>query len=360
MKTIFSVTYGSIMLTRGTPMRIKKLVKFAAEDPEVRLFVFSFDEYIDLKNINHIRFPKNFLGAYILLHKYYKKQNPDLVIGHTLTAWKFIYFLKILKNAPVYFEMHSFFPSENYKQFELKKILSKYIKQYLQSDFLKRCDIITTPWPKSTDLILKYSTHVKTLYDGANTEIFNSTAKKNVLSPELKESDIVIGYAGNSRPYQGLSLLIEGYKKVNKIQPRFKLFLLLSDTERPDYSDSVLVSGPVAHEDVPKYLNSCDILVAPMLAGAGVTYSLPSKIFEYLAMSKPLIASRLNGIEHIVEDNVSALLFTANDVDDLVEKILSLQSESKRLILATKGQELVFEKYSQRLMKDNFLEIIKT
>ena len=347
------------MLTRGTPMRIKKLIKFAAEDPEVRLFVFSFDEYIDLKNIKHIRFPKNFFGAYRLLHKYYKKQTPDLIIGHTLTAWKFIYFLKILKSAPIYFEMHSFFPSENYKLFQLKKILSKYIKQYLQSDFLKRCDIITTPWPKSTDLILKYNTHVSTLYDGANTEIFNSTAKKNILSPELKESDIVIGYAGNSRPYQGLPMLDEAFKKVIKINPNFKLFLLLSDRENKDYGDSVLVAGPVAHEEVPKYLNSCDILVAPMLDGAGVTHSLPSKIFEYLAMSKPLVASRLNGIENIVEDNTSSVLFNPNDTDDLVKKILSLQNRNKRLELSTMGNELVLKKYSQYLMKKNFLALIK-
>ena len=57
----------------------------------------------------------------------------------------------------------------------------------------------------------------------------------------------------------------------------------------------VMFTGAVAHERVAKLLDACDILVAPHvpLADGSEFFGSPTKIFEYMAMGKGIVASRL-------------------------------------------------------------------
>jgi len=55
---------------------------------------------------------------------------------------------------------------------------------------------------------------------------------------------------------------------------------------------------------------------------------------EYMASSRPLIASNIPIVRELVREDVDALLFSPNDSDDLANKVLMLLSDvglSKRL-----------------------------
>jgi glycosyltransferase involved in cell wall biosynthesis len=84
--------------------------------------------------------------------------------------------------------------------------------------------------------------------------------------------------------------------------------------------------GPVPHDQVPRLLDACDVLVSPHVpldAGAEF-FGSPTKLFEYMAMGKGIVASRLGQIGEVLEDEHTALLVQPGDVQELTEAILRL------------------------------------
>ena len=89
--------------------------------------------------------------------------------------------------------------------------------------------------------------------------------------------------------------------------------------------------GAVAHERVPALLDACDILVSPHVpldAGAEF-FGSPTKLFEYMAMGKGIVASRLGQIGEVLEHEETALLVDPGNVAQLTGAILRLTSSAE-------------------------------
>jgi glycosyltransferase involved in cell wall biosynthesis len=72
-------------------------------------------------------------------------------------------------------------------------------------------------------------------------------------------------------------------------------------------------------------LARCDILVSPHTPLPNQRFfGSPTKLFEYMALGRPIVASRLGQIGEILEDRVSARLVTPGDVDELAHAILDV------------------------------------
>ena len=70
-------------------------------------------------------------------------------------------------------------------------------------------------------------------------------------------------------------------------------------------------------EKVNSYINSMDICVLP-----GTNwYCSPMKLFEYGAVSKPIIAVDMSNVKEILDSDDYALFFRDGDTIELVEKI---------------------------------------
>ncbi len=71
----------------------------------------------------------------------------------------------------------------------------------------------------------------------------------------------------------------------------------------------VRFTGVIDRDRVPEHVAAFDIALQP----AVVSYASPLKLFEYLALGKPVIAPRQPNIEEILTDGDNALLFDANE-----------------------------------------------
>ncbi len=84
--------------------------------------------------------------------------------------------------------------------------------------------------------------------------------------------------------------------------------------------------GAVEHDRVPSLLDACDILVSPHVpldAGAEF-FGSPTKMFEYMAMGKGIVASRLGQIGEVLQHEKTALLVDPGNVEQLTGAILRL------------------------------------
>jgi glycosyltransferase involved in cell wall biosynthesis len=111
----------------------------------------------------------------------------------------------------------------------------------------------------------------------------------------------------------------------------------------------VIFTGAVDHERVPALLDACDVLVAPHvpLADGSAFFGSPTKLFEYMAMGKGIVASRLGQIGDVLNHEETALLVEPGDAGALKEAIVRLvESPELREHLGKEAREIAVRSYT--------------
>jgi len=96
--------------------------------------------------------------------------------------------------------------------------------------------------------------------------------------------------------------------------------------EMDTVGEHVILAGTVPQKDTPEYLAACDILVSPHVPNPDDSpfFGSPTKLFEYMAMGKPIVASALGQIAEVLEDGRTAILVKPGNVCELAEAIIKL------------------------------------
>lgn len=194
--------------------------------------------------------------------------------------------------------------------------------------------------------------------NGADTERFRPGTGGAAIRSRLFPGDgLVAGFVGTFGPWHGVDVLADAIVRLPREVP--VRFLLVGDGDRRTAverriadggaSDRVVFAGRIAHDEVPGYLDSCDILLSPHvpMPDGSAFFGSPTKLFEYMAMGKAIAASRLGQIADVLEDGISGVLLEPGSVDALVEAIERLAGDSKlraRLGLAARAR--VLESYT--------------
>jgi len=167
----------------------------------------------------------------------------------------------------------------------------------------------------------------------------------------IHDDEVVAGFVGTFGPWHGVEKLAAAIKSMpSDLAVRFLLVgsgSLHAEVEKQLESDvltgRVIFTGAVGHDRVPKLLDACDILVAPHvpLADGSEFFGSPTKIFEYMAMGKGIVASRLGQIGEVLVDRETALLVEPGDVEQLANAIVELvQLKSLRERIGLRAREV--------------------
>lgn len=155
----------------------------------------------------------------------------------------------------------------------------------------------------------------------------------------IKETDLLAGFVGTFGPWHGVVQLAEAIKLIPE-NVRLRFVFVGSGSLRDQVEGMlkneiaarrVVFTGAVAHERVPALLDACDILVAPHvpLADGSDFFGSPTKIFEYMAMGKAIVASRLGQIGEVLSDGETALLVEPGNISDLSAALVRVAESSE-------------------------------
>jgi glycosyltransferase involved in cell wall biosynthesis len=143
-------------------------------------------------------------------------------------------------------------------------------------------------------------------------------------------------YAGRISAGRGVRLLLQAVATLGRANRRRPVRLLLAGPvdepfrapleqaiEARGLADTVELLGPIDHDDMPRVIAQADVCVAPAspdqqdrpLAG------FPTKLLEYMACRRPVVAPRRPSVEELVEDREHGLLFEPGSADDLARAI---------------------------------------
>jgi glycosyltransferase involved in cell wall biosynthesis len=151
----------------------------------------------------------------------------------------------------------------------------------------------------------------------------------------LSSEDAVVGFVGTFGPWHGAPLLGRTFARLSQNLPRLRMLFVGDGPELDQTREEIRIGGAgeaarfvgrVRPSDIPRYLDACDILVSPQvpLPDGIEFFGSPTKIFEYMAAGKGIVASRLGQIGEVLEHGRTALLVEPGDEAELSAAISKL------------------------------------
>jgi len=167
-------------------------------------------------------------------------------------------------------------------------------------------------------------------------------------NPETKR--FVIMYHGSLVERNGLDLAIEALARVRESIPGAELricgrktpFLekVLDDVRGRSLEPWVRYLGPKSLEGLVDEIEQCDVGIIPNQRNAFTEINTPTRIFEYLALGKPVIAPRARGICDYFNAG-SLIFFELGDVQDLAKMIEYVSFHKAEVTeIVERGQEV--------------------
>jgi glycosyltransferase involved in cell wall biosynthesis len=177
----------------------------------------------------------------------------------------------------------------------------------------------------------------------------------------------LVGFVGTFGPWHGVLALAEAIALTAKNAGLH--FLLIGDGSlRSEVKaklgasgdlERMTFAGVVSHERIPAFLDACDILVSPHvpLADGREFFGSPTKLFEYMAAGKGIVASRLGQIGDVLSDNETALLVEPGNPKELSDAMLKLADDAVLLSrLGAAAREAAIGKHTWKINAKRVLD----
>jgi glycosyltransferase involved in cell wall biosynthesis len=176
---------------------------------------------------------------------------------------------------------------------------------------------------------------VQILSNAVDTQLFNPEANDDSLRSRLKlDGRFVVGFVGSFKAWHGVSFLLEAFRQLRE-DTSYHLLLVGDGPMRPALEqeagrvglrEAVTFVGNVPHEEVPRYLALMDLAVAPYPALEDFYFS-PLKLFEYMAGSRAIVASRVGQVAEVIADGRTGLLYEPGNQEALIACIRRLRGD---------------------------------
>jgi glycosyltransferase involved in cell wall biosynthesis len=203
----------------------------------------------------------------------------------------------------------------------------------------------------------------------------------DVYSPQVDGSSVrrrfgladktVVGFIGTFGRWHGVEVLARAFASVLQQAPEYRSrlrLLLVGDgvcmpqvrriLEESGALSCCTLPGTVPQQEGPAYLAACDILVSPHVPNpdGSTFFGSPTKLFEYMAMAKPVVASRLGQIAEVLRHDETAWLVTPGQSEDLacgLREMVDNPDRRRRLGQAARAQILArhtWRHHTQRIV----------
>ena len=127
--------------------------------------------------------------------------------------------------------------------------------------------------------------------------------------------------------------------------------------EKAGLGEKVRFIGSVRPEEVPQWLNRCDVGVLATRRDIFLDFSFSNKLSEYIILGKPVISSRLKAIGHYFSEDALAY-FEPGDAKALASQMVRSYADPQlRVSLASRASE-EYKPIRWEVMKSRYLQLI--
>jgi len=192
---------------------------------------------------------------------------------------------------------------------------------------------------------------VRVVHNGLDLEAFPQRQT-------LPEKPLILA-VGRLVQKKGFSILVAACQLLKQKGVRFaceivgtgaQSSLLKEEIRKRDVGELVTLVGPLPQQVLREHYTRAMVFALPCIRAAdGDRDILPNAIKEAMAVGVPVVTSRLEGIEELIEDGASGLLVEPGDPSALAEKLeLVLGRPQLQQALATEGRRVIEERFDRR------------
>lgn len=187
---------------------------------------------------------------------------------------------------------------------------------------------------------------VLVLPNGVDIEAIDD-ARREVVGT-ARDSTAVVGWVGSFETWHGADVLV---RALTLLDEDVHAMLIGDGAQRPrceslarelGVEGRIEWTGSLPHSEAVRRLAACDLLASPHVQmQERPFFGSPTKVFEYMAIGRPIVASRLEQIGEILDHDRTAVLVAPGDAEDLargIEAVLDRPDRGLELGLAARRE----------------------
>ena len=191
---------------------------------------------------------------------------------------------------------------------------------------------------------------IRVLYVGSDDAIFHSEKIR-----AKNSEDFTIFFYGSFVPLHGIEYIVKAAYLLKKENVHFEIlgngqtYQEIRELENKLQPSNITFIPPVPVEELPYYLNKSDISLGIFGHTAKTQRVIPTKVYNSMAMRKPVITGDTPAIREVFLDRKNILLCKCANEESLAETILELKEDQElRRKIAETGYRLVSEKFTPK------------
>jgi glycosyltransferase involved in cell wall biosynthesis len=288
---------------------------------------------------------------------------PDIIVGfHILSAY-------LGMQAAIRHDIPFVYYWVDVYHTQLSFPLYQFVGQMLEKRTLHHSNRVVVINEKLRDHVIRMSsnpvqTHV--VRGSVDLERFNPTIDSAGLRAQygIEKDNVILIFMGWLYNFSGLKEVALQLTQVN--DPKLKLLIvgegdayeeLQKIRDKYSLQNKVVLTGNKHYWEIPSFVAAADICLLPARPNQEIMQDIvPIKMYEYMAMKKPVIATRLPGV--MKEFGEGNGVVYVDKPEDVVAKALELVQDNRVEDLGTKARNFV-ERYGWDNIIDKFERILK-
>ncbi len=250
------------------------------------------------------------------------------------------------------------------------KWLASFIERYI---FRQATMIITVSDFLNSEISTMIDSNYKivTIPNGVPCQWFSSKMDHGKAEKLRLENNLygkkVICFIGSLVQWHNFDLMFDAVFSIRRDIPEILLMIVGDGPLRehlrdkiqklPSGNDSVLMIGSVPHHEIPLYIHLTDVAIIPETN----SYRSPIKMFEYMALAKPVIAPRMPAIQVAIDDGKDGVLFEQGNLEDMKAALIQVLTDPERALeLGIRARDKIMSRFTWEKHAENIINIFNT
>ncbi len=242
------------------------------------------------------------------------------------------------------------------------------IGEFVERRTLRQSDRVIAVSDKMKDFLIEMGANrerVDVVKPGISLKKFDPSVSGSRIRQQygIKKDDVVLLFMGWLYNFSGMKEVALELAKTKK--NNIKLLIVGEGDAyetlrriRDDHGlrNSLILTGRRPYEEIPEHIAAADICLLPADPKEKVMHDgLPAKIYEYLAMAKPMISTRLQGVMREFGDGNGVVYI--DHPEDTLNKALEMVETGQVKVLGASARKFV-ENYDWAKITDQYEHIL--
>jgi glycosyltransferase involved in cell wall biosynthesis len=196
---------------------------------------------------------------------------------------------------------------------------------------------------------------ISVVTNAVDLELFLRTPVRNDTPLDAEPAAFKLLYVGKLTSERGLDDMIQACALVRPMVPAVRLYIAGTGNDEPRLRTIAARHGVAGHihflgwvsfEDIHSYILKSDLCLVPHVYSDFINTTIPNKLFQYMALAKPVLVSNARPLARIVTESGCGYTFQSGDPADAARKIVDAYQARSSREHGERGSRYVREHYT--------------